>query len=85
MKKLLSLLLVAGILLSVAAPASVFTYAEQNNSVTFSVSSADGSKGDIIPVPTDYGDIDGNEKVTAADALEILKAFVGKVQLGHLQ
>ncbi|MBR4868277.1 MAG: dockerin type I repeat-containing protein, partial [Clostridia bacterium] len=28
-----------------------------------------------------YGDVDGDTKVTAADALEVLKAVVGKVTL----
>ncbi len=33
------------------------------------------------PVKITYGDVDGDEKVTAADALEVLKSVVGKVTL----
>ncbi len=33
------------------------------------------------PVKITYGDVDGDQKVTAADALEVLKSVVGKVTL----
>ncbi len=35
----------------------------------------------IPPVAVTYGDVDGDGKVTASDALEVLKSVVGKVTL----
>ena len=35
--------------------------------------------------PVTYGDVDGDTKVTAADALEVLKSVVGKVTLTETQ